>query len=142
MRVGCGLLASFSIGERTAGLRSDTGGIRALGGELVATREDLAPLALDRGRARIGDTHEIAYVRVRRRELVHHALGVAARSLRDVETLVVLPRTHLRARALFLQLRGSAFGAAELLAQTRRHPAQLSPRFLVRLAARIREAHQ
>ena len=42
----------------------------------------------------------------------------AIRSLRDVETLVVLARTHLRARALFLQLRESALGAAELLAQS------------------------
>src|SRR2546428_3317148 len=129
MRIGRGLLATFGLREQTAGFRSNTRGIRALGGELVPPREDLAPLALDRRRARIGNAHEIADVRVRRRELVHRALGVAARSLRDVETLVVLRRTHLRARALFLQLRGSAFGAAELLAQTRRHPAQLSPRF-------------
>ena len=78
MRIGCGLLATFGLREHAARLRSNTGGVRALGGELVATREDLAPLALDRRRARIGDTHEIADVRVRRRELVHRALRIAA----------------------------------------------------------------
>src|SRR5206468_11946652 len=65
VRIGRGLLATFGLREHATGFRPDAGGVRALGGELVATRQDLAPLALDRGRGRIGDPPEIAAVRIR-----------------------------------------------------------------------------
>ena len=78
MRIARGLLAALGDGERIGrrGARARCGG--AVGGQALAPLEDVGPLALDGGRARVGYAHEVADVGVLRRDAVDDALGVAA----------------------------------------------------------------
>ena len=137
MRVDSHLLISFRRGERLG-----CGGARGrrrvpILGELLAAREQLGALALDRGGVHFTRAHEITNVRLHGREIVSNALGIAARTLRRREALFGIFTAALGVGAFRKDLALRFFSGEELFVKTSGHRPKLRRRIAVGTGTRL-----